>query len=110
MTEPLETECQKFWEFDMDSHTNREIAELLSITGCNGDSSRTVKLRIALPDVKQESTSSAPSSRKPKQHGVAAWVILLLLGAVTGALWATNQLCGLMAQRVQQIQQQRYHP
>src|SRR5690349_15147521 len=94
----------------MNSHARRETAELLSLTGCNEYSSRTpmLKLGMALPVAKREFTPRAPSSRKPKQDAVAGWVILMLVIAVTGTFWATNQLCGLLAQRMQQMQRDRY--
>lgn len=94
----------------MNSHTRREISEILSISGCSEYSNRTptLKLEIALPE--HESTKSAPSSRKPKQTAAAVWVILLLVIALTATFWATYQLCGLLAQRMQQIQRQRYQP
>jgi len=96
----------------MTSHIRREIAELLSIGGCKEYSSRTpsLRLRIASPGLGHEFTTCAPSSREPKQAATAVWAILMVVIVVTGTFWAANQLCGLMAQRVQQIHQQRYRP
>jgi len=96
----------------MNSYMNREVAELLSLTGSNEYSSRTtiLKLRTALPGMRREFAASAAPSRKRKQAAAAAWAILILAIVVSGTFWATNQLCGLMAQRAQQMQRQRYRP
>ena len=93
----------------MNHHTWREIAERLS-HGCREYSNppSMLNLRIALPGARDEFRSSAPSSRKPKQNAVAVWVILILVVAVTGTFWAANQLCGVLAQRMQEMQRQRY--
>jgi len=96
----------------MNSHPKREIADLLRATGCNEYSSRTpvLKLGIAPPGVSYKFAASSPSTRKPRQAAGAVWVVLLLAIAIAGTFWATNQLCGLLAQKMQQMQRQRYRP
>jgi len=94
----------------MKNDTTRETAELLSLTGCDEFSSRTPVLRlgIALPKLKQGFAANAPPSRKRKEGAVAVWLILILVITVTGTYWATDQLCGVLAQRMQEMQRQRY--
>jgi len=96
----------------MNGHTRREITELFTISGCNEYSSRTpvLKLGIAPPGVSYKFAVSSPSTRKPRQAAVTLWVVLLLAIAIAGTFWATNQLCGLLAQKMQQMQRQRYRP
>ena len=96
----------------MNNYMNREVAELLSLTGSNEYSSRTttLKLRTALPGMRRECAASAASSPKRKHAAAAAWAILILAVVVSGTFWGANQLCGLLANRMQQMQRQRYRP
>lgn len=84
----------------MNTYTRREITELLSIAGCN-DSGRRMRREFA---------DGALSIRRPKQTGVAVWVVLLLVIAGTGTFWGANQLCGLLAQNTRQMQRHYYRP
>jgi hypothetical protein len=94
----------------MNSQTRRQTAEFLGITDCNGYSGSTPvsRFEIPLPGVRHELAAAAPLNRKPRQAAVAVWVILIVVIAATGAFWATNQLCALLAQRIQQVQRQSY--
>ena len=96
----------------MNSQMRREIADLRSITSSSEYSGSTpiLRFRTALPGVRREFAASAASSPKRKHAAAAAWAILILAIVVSGTFWATNQLCGLMAQRVPQMQRQRYRP
>lgn len=95
----------------MNSHTSREIGDLLSI-GSNESFSHVArsKWRIVLPAGKHEPRVSAHSPRNRKENAAAVWVILILVLAIAGSFWATTQLCGLLAERMQEMQRQRISP
>ena len=96
----------------MSSQTNGGTAEQSRITDCREFSSRRpiLKLRIARSETQREPRADEAPRRRPKQSVLTVSVALLLVTVITGMFWATYQWCGLLSQRMQELQRQNYRP